>query len=66
MLEALPYHLKVRDHFAQQTNTWNFFAAGKTKEEQLAQYKTELLKNTYKFDINADAAIYEKVNIGKN
>jgi len=66
MLQALPYHLKVRDHFAQQTKTWNFFAAGKTKEEQLAQYKTELLKNTYKFDPKADAAIYEKVNIAKN
>lgn len=66
MLQALPYHLKVRDHFAQQTKTWNFFAAGKTKEEQLAQYKTELLKNTYKFDEKADAAIYEKVNKAKN
>jgi Zn-dependent protease with chaperone function len=65
MLQALPYHLKVRDHFAQQTDTWNFFAAVKTKEEQLAQYKTELLKNTYKFDVTADAAIYEKVNKAK-
>jgi hypothetical protein len=36
MLQALPYHLKVRDHFAQQAKTWNFFAANKTKEEQLA------------------------------
>ena len=65
MLQALPYHLKVRDHFVQQTNTWNFFAAVKTKEEQLAQYKTELLKNTYKFDVKADAAIYEKVEKAK-
>lgn len=65
MLQALPYHLKVRDHFAQQANTWSFFAAVKTKEEQLAQYKTELLKNTYKFDEQADAGIYEKVNKAK-
>ena len=65
MLQALPYHLKVRDHFAQQATTWNFFAAVKTKEEQLAQYKTELLKNTYKFDEQADAGIYEKVNKAK-
>jgi Zn-dependent protease with chaperone function len=65
MLQALPYHLKVRDHFARQTETWNFFAAVKTKEEQLAQYKTELLKNTYKFDETADAGIYEKVKIAK-
>lgn len=61
MLQALPYHLKVRDHFVRQTTTWNYFAAVKTKEEQLAQYKTELLKNTYKFDETADAGIYEKV-----
>jgi Zn-dependent protease with chaperone function len=65
MLQALPYHLKVRDHFALQTKTWNFFAAVKTKEEQLAQYQTELLKNTYKFDVKADAAIYEKVEKAK-
>lgn len=65
MLQALPYHLKVRDHFAQQATTWNFFAAVKTKEEQLAQYKTELLKNTYKFDEQADAGIYDKVNKAK-
>lgn len=65
MLQALPYHLKVRDHFAQQTKTWNYFAAVNTKEEQLAQYKTELLKNTYKFDVKADAAIYEKVEKAK-
>jgi hypothetical protein len=65
MLQALPYHLKVRDHFAQQEKTWNYFAAVKTKEEQLAQYKTELLKNTYKFDEQADAGIYEKVNKAK-
>jgi Zn-dependent protease with chaperone function len=65
MLQALPYHLKVRDHFAAQAKTWNFFAAVKTKEEQLAQYKTELLKNTYKFDEQADAGIYEKVNKAK-
>lgn len=65
MLQALPYHLKVRDHFAQQATTWEFFAAVKTKEEQLAQYKTELLKNTYKFDEQADAGIYEKVNKAK-
>jgi Zn-dependent protease with chaperone function len=65
MLQALPYHLKVRDHFAQQTKTWDFFAAVKTREDQLAQYKTELLKNTYKFDTTADAGIYEKVNKAK-
>ena len=64
-LAALPYHVRVRDHFKQQTKTWNFFAAGKTKDEQLQQFKTELLKNTYKFDETADRFIYDKVNIIK-
>jgi hypothetical protein len=50
LLEPLPYHLKVRDHFKQQKNTWDFFAAARTKEDQLTQFQTELLKNTYQFN----------------
>ncbi len=65
MLSALPYHVKVRDHFKQQPKTWDHFAKAGNKEEQLQQFKTELLKNTYKFDPAADAAIYEKVALAK-
>ena len=65
-LSALPFHLRVRDHFKQQTKTWNFFAAGKNKDEQLQQFKTELLKNTYKFDETADKHIYNKVAEAKD
>jgi hypothetical protein len=64
-LQALPYHLKVRDYFRQQDKTWEFFAAAKTKEDQLLQFKTELLKNTYKFDPASDHKIYDKVNLAK-
>ncbi|MCW3110939.1 MAG: peptidase Ste24p [Segetibacter sp.] len=64
-LSALPYHIKVKEHFYEQTKTWQFFAAAKTKDDQLVQFKTELLKNTYKFDPTSDTAIYEKVNIVK-
>ena len=65
ILHALPYHLKVRDFFKQQTKTWNFFAAGDKKDEQLAEYKTNLLKNTYKFDAVADEKIYSAVHTAK-
>jgi hypothetical protein len=61
-INHLPYHLKVRDYFKEQQKTWDFFASARTREDQLAQYKTELLKNTYKFDPATDTAIYEKVN----
>ncbi len=65
MLTALPYHQKVKDHFKSQAKTWEYFAVNKNKEEQLQQFKTELLKNTYKFDPATDAFIYDKIAIVK-
>ena len=65
MLQILPYHLRVTHYFKAQTKTWEFFASAKTKEDQLAQYKTELLKNTYKFDPAVDTVLYQKVSIAK-
>lgn len=65
-LTATPYHLKVRDYFRKQEKTWNFFAAAATKKEQLAQFKTELLKNTYKFDPTADSTLFESLTKAKS
>ncbi len=66
MLTPLPYHRRVRDYFRQQTKTWDYFALAKNKEEQLTEFKTELLKNTYKFDPVADHGIYSKVDLAKS
>jgi len=63
--EALPYHLKVRDYFKQQTSTWEFFAAARTREEQLVSFQTELLKNTYQFRRETDPALYEKIDLAR-
>lgn len=65
MLTALSYHQKVKEHFKQQTKTWDYFAQAKRKEEQLVQFKTELLKNTYKFDPATETFIYDKIAIAK-
>ena len=65
MLSPLPYHQKVKDHFKQQPKTWDYFAVAKNKEDQLLQFKTELLKNTYKFDPSTEHFIYDKVTIAK-
>ena len=62
---APPYHLKVLDHFKQQRSTWDFFAAAGTREEQLVSFKTDLLKNTYKFQPGTDPQIYEKITLVK-
>lgn len=63
MLNPLPYHQQVKDHFRLQSKTWDYFAIAKNKEAQLQEFKTDLLKNTYKFDPATDAFIYDKVNI---
>ncbi|HXB07609.1 MAG TPA: hypothetical protein VNW04_10845 [Puia sp.] len=61
--EALSYQLKVRDHFKQQTATWEFFAATRTREEQLVSFQTELLKNTYQFQRETDAGLYAQIDL---
>lgn len=65
LLSALPYHQKVKDYFKAQTKTWDYFSVAKNKEEQLKEFKADLLKNTYKFDADADKALYEKINFAK-
>src|SRR5258708_14997531 len=63
--DVLPYHLKVRDHFKEHTSTWDFFAAARTREEQLAAFQTELLKNTYRFQRESDAALYAQIDLAR-
>jgi hypothetical protein len=65
MLSVLTYHQKVKEHFKSQTKTWDYFATTRNRDNQLQQFKTELLKNTYKFDPAVDAFIYDKVNVAK-
>ena len=65
MLQSLPYHQKVREHFKSQPKTWDYFTVEKNKEGQLEQFKSELLKNTYKFDPTVDNFIYDKLTIAK-
>jgi hypothetical protein len=61
--EPLSYHLKIRDYFKRQPGIWAFFSASRKKEEQLASFKSELLKNTYQFHPASDPNLYEKINI---
>ena len=61
MLLPIAYHQKVRDYFKKQKKTWEYFAVAQNKEEQLQQFKSELLKNTYKFDETTDTFVYDKV-----
>ncbi|HVU55104.1 MAG TPA: M48 family metalloprotease [Puia sp.] len=59
--EPLPYHWKIRDYFKAQSGIWSFFSADRKKEEQLASFKSDLLKNTYQFQPGSDPLLYEKI-----
>lgn len=61
--EALPYHLKVRDHFKQHSSTWELFAAARTREEQLDDLRTKLLKDAVPLKQDTDAALYASIHL---
>lgn len=65
MLVALQYHKITTDFFKKQSQVWRFFSGHSNKEEQLKEFKTDLLKNTYKFDEAVDLGLYEKVDLAK-
>jgi hypothetical protein len=60
--EALPYHLKVREYFRGHASTWEFFAAVRTRDEQLAAFLTDLLKNTYPFSREGEPGLFGKID----
>lgn len=65
MLSVLSYHQKSTDYFKKQNKTWQFFANSQHREDQLKDFKTELLKNTYKFDEATEIELYKKVSFAK-
>lgn len=65
MLSPLLYHQRTTQFFRQQTNVWNFFSNNQHKENQLKEFKADLLKNTYRFDPKTDVTLFEKVQKAK-
>lgn len=65
LLTELPYHRQVMEYFLGHKKTWDFFAQAKTKDEDLQKFKTELLKNTYKFSPEAELVLYQKLEEAK-
>jgi hypothetical protein len=65
MHSILPYHRTTTQYFQQQSTVWQYFANHKHKAEQLRDFKTDLLKNSYKFDETSDAELYSKVSLAK-
>lgn len=65
MLSPLIYHQEATRYFQQQEAVWKFFASHTHKAEQLKEFKTDLLRNTYKFDEEHEPALYQKVALAR-
>jgi hypothetical protein len=65
MHKPFEFHYKLRDHFKKQDKTWNWFAGVSVKNDQLEQFKSELLQNTYRLDPEAEKDIYSLLDRAK-
>jgi len=65
MQSVLPYLQTTTQFFQRQPAVWQFFANHQHKAEQLKEFKTDLLKNTYKFDEASEPSLYQKVTLAK-
>jgi len=52
------YLKKLRDHLKTRNKTWKWFATSEIKEKQISEFKTTLLKNTYRMDKEASPELY--------
>lgn len=60
------YHLQLRSNLKAQKKTWDWFSSVRVKDEQLLEFKSNLLKNTYRLDKESNPELYEKVQIAKD
>jgi len=66
MLSILPYHQKTTQYFKGQPALWQYFASKTHKTEQLREFKTDLLKSSYKFSPDTDVDLYNKIEFAKD
>jgi len=62
LLDAFPYHKKLRDHLKSRKKTWQWFKDEKIKAQQVETFKKDLLKNTYRLDPDSHRDLYRISN----
>lgn len=65
-LQPFDYHIQLCNHLKGVEKTWNWFSSVKVKDDQLEEFKSNLLKNTYRLDKENNPEIYEKVEMAKD
>jgi Peptidase family M48 len=64
-LSLFQYNKQLRDYLKIQKKTWDWFSSVQVKEEQLLEFKTGRLKNTYRLDKEGYPELYIMVNQAK-
>jgi len=59
---AFEYHLKLRRHFKNRKKTWEWFSENNNKKKQIEEFKTDLLKNTYRLDKDSHQELYNVID----
>lgn len=66
VLEPLPYHLALRDYLKEtERELWNWFASARARTEYSENLRIELLKATYRLDLEAHPEIAQSLNEAK-
>jgi len=61
-LKPFDYHIQLKEHFKRKKKTWDWFAEKNNKEEQIQEFKSNLLKNSYRLDNKSHKELYHISN----
>lgn len=61
-LTPFNYHKKLKDHFKSRKKTWEWFSENTNKEKQVTEFKTSLLKNSYRLNQESHQELYKIVD----
>src|SRR5579872_3086802 len=66
MLEPLWYHVELRDYLKSgERELWNWFASAKAKADYTESLRLELLKSTYRLDLEGHPDLHQSLNEAK-
>lgn len=66
ILEPLPYHVELRDYIkSEERELWNWFASAKAKVDYTENLRLELLKSTYRLDLDGHPELHQGLDAAK-
>lgn len=66
-LDPLLYHVELRDYLkSHERELWNWFASARAQADYTQNLRTELLKSTYRLDVEGHPELYQGVEAAKS